>query len=402
LLTTEKHVAGEGKLNIAQLLQQPPSPTRTAAKVPDVSQFKATKLFSQRDRHKIQQWRVRKEMLQQQMEDWRNMITKDAAIFLKQEQLYKMGSLSDEERMVALMIFETTDDNQDSHISREEISEFFECDTEQATELFGDITRLVNVMYQPMGFCLAEWFDFLRKMKGSRGATNLHKWFKAVGEHLAAKPSNQVLQIEEATRDLGVTALLKQHDEGPIQKTLRHNETKRATEAKQVTLERHHKSLARVAAWEEKEMKRKVQAGRLNPRVGPLRILQPPTGANTVPMPHNRSHSVELDPDKRKAMATGIHARAPSLPESIPSKPKLKRRKAPKFQAPSPLLPSRLQLSPLAAKIMAPRDQPFSEAQVHGMAQHVHQTRVARHATDPSLCTQAGDSTWSTPPQWEK
>jgi len=239
-------------------------------------------------------------------------------------------------------------------------------------------------------------------MKGSRGATNLHKWFKAVGEHLAAKPSNQVLQIEEATRDLGVTALLKQHDEGPIQKTLRHNETKRATEAKQVTLERHHKSLAGVAAWEEKEMKRKVQAGRLNPRVGPLRILQPPTGANTVPMPHNRSHSVELDPDKRKAMATGIHARAPSLPESIPSKPKLKRRKAPKFQAPSPLLPSRLQLSPLAAKIMAPRDQPFSEAQVHGMAQHVHQTRVARHATDPSLCTQAGDSTWSTPPQWEK
>ena len=73
---------------------------------------------------------------------------------------------------------------------------------------------------------------------------------------------------------------------------------------------------------------------------------------------------------------------------TLRKKLKMKNPKLRTFHGPAPLLPSRLQLSPLASTLLAPRDQPFTDAEVGSLEKYIHQKR---HALNP-----LGGGTWST------
>jgi len=376
-------------------------------KVPGAAHFKGSKLYSPKERRKLQQWQVRQKLLAEQMEEWRKEMTKEAFVC---EGEIKAATLSKDQRTVGMAIMEHLDDGDTQRIQRAQILDLFGADTASAAELFGGLPRLLTPIYKPSGLVISDWFEFLMRLKGERGNAGLDEWLIACGLRMAKR----MPEFATDSSDLGFKAILSTSTGGltipdgdatELDNALTAVRNKRMAALEDLERVALEKKAAKSAQWE-KEQDEQEKAARA--RASPAFQKQQRAalgGSATVPLLSARSKSVPLkqrSPQMEEAMKSGIHAKSPPLPPVERTKHKLKKRARKKFLLPSPLLPSRLQLSPLASHILAPRSKPFTDEEVGMLTQHVHQKQGIgnRHANDPLLLTRGGSGTWSTPSQY--
>jgi len=354
--------------------QKPAAPPRP----PKIYEMKSSRLYTAQDRLKLEKWHVRKELLLQQMSQWRNKMSKDAAIF---DGELKVATLTSDERAVAEAIWVFLDETGTQHVGRDELLDLFLLDTAEAIDLFGTMSKLLNPMHQPAGCVLSDWMGFLRKLKGKRGSRGIGAWFHNVGLQLADKHA----QANTGEGDMGFQAALKGNlaeMKGQLKRVFQARHAAVA-DIERVVLE---KKVAKMEAWQAKEAKIKHDLSIVPTRAFTGRSKPPPMESPT------RSTTVELvSPEKGEKKSPGG-----KLVDARMQEKKKKKKKSPKrapsqgFLSPKPVLPGRMQLSPIAKDILDPRrEHPLTEEEVDQIAAHIVQQR---RAMDPLLSPPTGAS----------
>jgi len=339
-----------------------PYPTKPVPVPRKIYEIPGSKLFTPKDRLRLEKWHVRRQMLIEQMAAWRHVNSRDAAIFTGEQ---KIASLNPTERSVAMAIMNHLDMDGTQHVARADVLDMFEADTVEAIDLFGKMNRLLTPTHKPSGLVLQDWLEFLRKLKGERGSKAIGNWFTAVGKRIAKRTDDDT--ISRVSGDLGLEAALKGEPK-QMKESLKRIFKARAAAAADLERVTQEKQEANIKAWEIKEAKRKAAAKTASL---PMFTQKPMAATPILQSPPGLMKS--LSPSKSKSPSPGG---------------KKKKKRSPSkqgFLSPSPLLPGRMQLSPIAATILDPkRDKPFTDNEVDEIAQQIIRQR---HALSQSVDT---------------
>ena len=139
--------------------------------------------------------------------------------------------------------------------------------------------------------------------------------------------------------------------------------------------------MAKLEAWQAREAQIKHDLS-----IVPTREFRKkkPTAASPLP----RSKTTELGSPSgspKKSPTTGVNPVEAKLDKKKKKKSPKRTRPAEGFLSPKPVLPGRMQLSPIAKEILDPkRDKPLTEEEVDKIAAHIVQQRRAMEPLVPS------------------